>query len=367
MSRDFDFELPAELIAQDPAADADAARLSSPRSRRPARSRTPTVASLPSASRAPAISLVVNNTRVFPARLLGRRVPSGGAVECLLIRRESRSDGSRRSGRSRDGSAEPWEALMHPGQKLNPGARLVFRRSAYASTARCWSAASTAAASIRLWTDDGSPVDEAVDAIGHVPLPPYIKRDDRAGGSRALPDGVRARRAGRSPRRPPGCISRPRCSTALAARGIEMRGNHAARRLRHVSAGSRRARRRPSARGGAATTIDAGGSSAINRALDERPARHRRRHDDDADARSGRAGATTVGSWPAAGTTDLFIYPGFEFRVVGGLLTNFHLPRSSLLMLVSAFAGRERVLDAYRAAIAERYRFYSYGDAMLIT
>ena len=169
--------------------------------------------------------------------------------------------------------------------------------------------------------------------------------------SRALPDGVRAARAARSRRRPRACISARALLDALDERGVDDRGDHAARRLRHVPAGARRARRGPPARAGALRDRRSAAADAINARSTKggasSPSARRRR----ARSRPWRA-STTADIVAGSGATDLFIYPGFEFRVVGGLLTNFHLPQSSLLMLVCAFAGRERVLAAYREAIA---------------
>src|SRR5580765_9080492 len=159
--REFDFDLPPELIAQEPPAERGAARLLYlPRDGGPVVHTR--IAALPDLL-APGDLLVVNNTRVFPARLLGRRVPSGGAVECLLV------------GRTEGGE---WEALMHPGQKLKAGAQVVFE-GARTLHGEVLDRRFHGRRSIRLWTEDGCSVDdvaEAVDAIGHVPLPPYIKR-----------------------------------------------------------------------------------------------------------------------------------------------------------------------------------------------
>jgi len=353
--RDFDFTLPAELIAQEPPAERGGARLLHLTRATGAIAHT-SIAALPDLLR-PGDLAIVNNTRVFPARLLGRRVPSGGAVECLLV--------------ARLGSPQPhsgptpdvWEALVHPGQKLKPGARLVFD-GVHTLHGEILERHFFGRRLVRFWTEDGSSVDEAVDAIGHVPLPPYIKRGDthadrdryqtlfaQARGSIAAPT------AGLH-------FSRPLLA-ALAARGVEL-----AEITLHVGYGTFQPVRvdRVEDHRLEAERYEVGDAAA---AAIER-ARHDRR-------RVVAVGTTTTRTLEAvahanngaivagAGSTDLFIYPGFTFQVVGGLLTNFHLPKSSLLMLVSAFAGRDLVRTAYDAAIAERYRFYSYGDAMLMT
>jgi len=341
--RAFDFELPSELIAQEPSADRGAARLLCLNRDTGALDHA-TVASLPQRL-APGDLVVVNDTRVFPARLLGHRVPSGGAVECLLI---SRIEG------------DTWEALMHPGQKLRSGGRVAFGRIQGEVLERRFFGRRV----IRLWTDDGSPVDAAVDAIGHVPLPPYIKRDDSA-ADRDRYQTVFARARGSVAAPTAGLHFNPALLDALAARGVDI-----ARITLHVGYGTfqpvRVERVEDHRLEPERYAISETAATAINAALD-------------AGRRVVAVGTTTTRTLEAVaaahggrlvaggGATDLFIYPGFEFKVIRGLLTNFHLPQSSLLMLVSAFATRENVLRAYAEAVSRRYRFYSYGDAMLIT
>jgi S-adenosylmethionine:tRNA ribosyltransferase-isomerase len=359
--RAFDFDLPPELIAQEPAADRGAARLLC-LARDTGAIVHAAVASLPERL-TPGDLVVVNDTRVFPARLLGRRVPSGGAVECLLINRlpPTGLDDAR------------WEALMHPGQKLREGAQVIFEGRS-ASKPQAGAGARTIHGEvlerqffgrrvIRLWTADGSSPDDAVDAIGHVPLPPYIKRDDRL-DDRERYQTVFARARGSVAAPTAGLHFSRALVEALGDRGVEM-----ARITLHVGYGTfqpvRTERVEDHRLEPERYEIGETAAAAINRALD-------------AGRRVIAVGTTTTRTLEAVagahggrivageGATDLFIFPGFEFRVIRGLLTNFHLPRSSLLMLVSAFAGRERVLQAYRDAVARGYRFYSYGDAMLI-
>jgi S-adenosylmethionine:tRNA ribosyltransferase-isomerase len=251
---------------------------------------------------------------------------------------------------------------VHPGQKLKPGVQVVFE-GIHTVYGEILERRFFGRRLLRLWTDDGSPVDAAVDAIGHVPLPPYIKRDDR-GDDRDRYQTIFAAARGSIAAPTAGLHFSPPLVAALAARGVQMAaitlhvgyGTFQPVRVEQVEDHRLEAER---------YEIDAAAASAI------------------ADARrEGRriiaVGTTTTRTLEAAarahhgtiepggGTTDLFIYPGFEFQVVNGLLTNFHVPRSSLFMLVSAFAGLERVRSAYDAAVAARYRFYSYGDAMLI-
>jgi len=361
---DFDFDLPAELIAQDPSPDRASARLLHLDRRTGSLVHT-AVASLPERLRAGDL-VVVNNTRVFPARLLGHRVPSGGAVECLLIGRLGTN--------ARAGGTEVWDALMHPGQKLRPGSRVIFapqRGSRAGSPARgvrtlhgeVLAQHFFGRRTIRLWTEDGTPVDDAIDAIGHVPLPPYIKREDRE-ADRDRYQTVFASHRGSVAAPTAGLHFTPVLMEALADCGILVTeitlhvgyGTFQPVRVERVE--DHRLEPEP-------YEIGAVAASAINAALAE-------------GRRVVAVGTTTTRTLEAVagehdgrivagrGSTGLFIHPGFGFRVVSGLLTNFHLPRSSLIMLVAAFAGRDRVLRAYDAAIAARYRFYSYGDAMLV-
>jgi S-adenosylmethionine:tRNA ribosyltransferase-isomerase len=376
--RDFDFDLPAELIAQEPAPDRGASRLLVLDRDRGSLRHTH-VRALPDLLRAGDL-LVVNDTRVFPARLLGRRVPSGGAVECLLIRSlsgaeqveirsragpdqvaiRSQSDADQVDVRSRSDAL--WEALVHPGQKLKPGARVVFE-GIHTLHGEVLERRFFGRRLVRLWTEDGTTVDAAVDAIGHVPLPPYIKRDDRL-DDRDRYQTVFAQARGSIAAPTAGLHFNQPLVAALAARGVETTAI-----TLHVGYGTfqpvRVDRVEDHRLEPERYRISAAAAAAIARARD---GGHRviavgttttRTLEADAIAHDG-------GILAGEGATDLFIYPGFEFRIVSGLLTNFHLPRSSLLMLVSAFAGRDAIMAAYDAAIAERYRFYSYGDAMLI-
>jgi S-adenosylmethionine:tRNA ribosyltransferase-isomerase len=358
----FDFNLPNELIAQEPAAEPQAARLLH-LDRATGVMVHASVAALPALLQ-PGDVVVVNNTRVFPARLLGRRLPSGGAVECLLIGREDE-----RTGEPTDeaapgpATAERWDALMHPGQKLKPGARVVFEGSTTLHgevLARHF----YGRRAIRLWTEDGSAVAEAIDAIGHVPLPPYIKRADRS-DDRDRYQTVFARERGSVAAPTAGLHFTEALVAQLRERGIEL-----AEITLHVGYGTFKPVR--------TDQVEAHRLEAERYAIEERAARTINRALDES-RRIVAVGTTTtrtleaVGAGhggrlvPGTGSTDLFIYPGFPFRIIGGLLTNFHLPRSSLLMLVCAFGGERPVMDAYAAAIRERYRFYSYGDAMLLT
>jgi S-adenosylmethionine:tRNA ribosyltransferase-isomerase len=354
--RQFDFDLPPALIAQEPAAERGAGRLLVLR-RDTGRVDHASIVDLPELLRDGDV-LVVNDTRVFPARLIGRRVPSGGAVECLLI---GRLAGNPDEG-SQPASEQQWEALVHPGQRLAPGANFVFEGPPTIH-AEILARRFHGRRQIRLWTADGSPLDDAIDRVGHVPLPPYIKRPDRI-DDRDRYQTIFARQRG--------SIAAPTAglhiSRALMA-ALDTRGVVVVEVTLHVGYGTfqpvRVERVEEHRLEPERYDISPAATAHINLALDEG---RRIVAVGTTTTRALEAVARTNDGRLAAGTgeTDLFIYPGFDFRVVGGLMTNFHLPRSSLLMLVAAFAGRERVLMAYAEAVAARYRFYSYGDAMLI-
>jgi S-adenosylmethionine:tRNA ribosyltransferase-isomerase len=359
---DFGFDLPAELIAQAPAPERGASRLLVLRreglSRGDAEAGTPgtvehtVVSRLADYLRAGDL-LVVNDTRVFPARLLGARVPSGGAVECLLL--ANLDDKAASEGR--------WDALVHPGQKLQPGAEMIFRGTRHVLHGQVLERHFHGRRTIRLWSDTGASVDEAIDDIGHMPLPPYIKRDDTT-GDRDRYQTVYARERGSVAAPTAGLHFTREILDSLDSRGVERTAI-----TLHVGYGTFQPVRVDQVE---AHTIDAerfsigeAAAEAINRAK-----REQRRiiavgtTTTRALESAGRAGRGII--TPQSAWSDLFIYPGFKFGIVDGLMTNFHLPESSLLMLTCAFGGREAVLAAYREAVSQKYRFYSYGDAMLI-
>ena len=343
---DFDFDLPADRIAQTPSAERQAARLLV-LDRAAGRLEHRTVGALP-ALLAPGDLLVVNDTRVFPARLLGRREPSGGAVECLLL--APRDDGC-------------WDALMHPGQRLRPGARVVFERAGRRLLGEVLARRFHGRRTIRLRTDDGSSVDDAIDRVGHVPLPPYIRRGDTPLDAERYQTVYAAVR---------GSVAAPTAGLHLTAgllRELEERGVGVARVTLHVGYGTFAPIRVEQVEAHRVEPepyhVPPATAAAVRRARE-------------AGGRVIAVGTTTTRTLETAfragggelraggGVSDLYLYPGAEFHVVGGLLTNFHLPRSSLLMLVSAFAGWERIRRAYAEALRAGYRFYSFGDAMLI-
>lgn len=332
---DFDYALPPDLIAQRPAEPRDAARLMavSRRTRALAHRR---VRDLPALLRAGDL-LVLNDTRVMAARLAGTRADTGGRVELLLLR--ERGDGA-------------WEALARPLRAARPGRR--FRLDAADGPLGATVVGRAGEAAVVAFE---RPIDPA--SVGSAPLPPYVRGFD---GDPARYQTVYAREARSAAAPTAGLHFTPALFARLAAAGVER-----AFLTLEVGAGTFRPVR------------------AEDPADHELPPERYRLPSATADAiRDARAGGrrvvavgTTVvralehalgqPGGGAAGETALFIRPGHRFAVVDALLTNFHLPRSTLLMLVAAFAGRELVLDAYAEAVRERYRFYSFGDAMLLT
>lgn len=351
---DFSFDLPPELIAQEPLADRAGSRLLT-LDRQTGALADRFFRDLPMLLRRGDL-LVVNDTRVFAARLIGTRRPGGGAAECLLIRRLP--DGPDRHA----GTTELWEALVHPGQRLKAGSQLTFGEGATAIQGEIVDRRFHGRRAVRLSTS-GARLADAIDAIGHVPLPPYIKRTD-APADRDRYQTVYAQRRGSIAAPTAGLHFTPEVLAALDERGIERTSV-----TLHVGYGTfqpiRTGRVEDHVMEAEWYEVGEPAAAALTRALADR-------------RRLVAVGTTTARTLESlvrrpdgtvhagAGTTSLFIYPGHRFRVVSGLITNFHLPRSSLLLLVSALAGRERVLAAYQHAVAERYRFYSYGDAMLI-
>ena len=345
----YDYELPQERIAQNPAVPRDSARLLVVDS--PTQHTHRVFYELPELLK-PGDLLVMNNTRVIPARLYGYK-PSGAGVEVLLL--EERQNNN-------------WLALVKPGKRLQPGARILFARSGervpasppLLSATVLETDAATGGRVLQFEVPEKSvSLVQMLEEFGQVPLPPYIT-DSQA--DRSQYQTVYAQQ--------PGAIAAPTAGlhfTPQLLSKLQNRGINSAFVTLHVGVGTFRPvevedvtthkmhgewvevsaetvekiRKTQSQKG----RIIAVGTTAV-RALE---------------------GAAESGQLqPFCGKTSLFIYPGYRWRVVEGLITNFHLPRSSLLMLVSALIGRTRVLALYQEAIASDYRFYSFGDAMLI-
>lgn len=292
--------------------------------------------------------LVLNDTKVFPARLLGEREPGGGSVEVLLV---SRLD------------AERWEALVHPGQRMKPGRRFRFERDGHILYGEVLAQRFFGRRDIRLWHDEARSVMDVIEDIGHIPLPPYIKRPD---------DDLDRDRYQTVFARTSGSIAAPTAGlhfTEALLRALDAAGIDRASITLHVGYGTFKPVRVEEVEQHDVDPeryeISAADAARINRAIDDR------RRIVAVGTTTTRALETAVASGcghveAGAAETGLFIYPGYQFRVVGALVTNFHLPASSLLMLVCAFGGCDPVLAAYHEAIGHGYRFYSYGDAMLV-
>jgi S-adenosylmethionine:tRNA ribosyltransferase-isomerase len=359
---DFHFDLPEELIAQQPLADRAASRLLH-LDRRTGNFTDRQFRDFPSLLR-PGDLVVFNNTRVFPARLYGRRAgaraqpvsphnPASrdflqGRIEVLLIKQLSQ-----------DPSKNEWECLVRPGRKIGVGEHLFFGETD-ALEAEVIARGTFGERVIRF-----TPVENffaEVEKIGHSPLPPYISRSDST-ADRERYQTVYAHERGSVAAPTAGLHFTSEILSAMKSRGIET-----VEITLHVGLGTfqpiRVERVEDHKLHSETYSISAESAAKINRAKKD-------------SRRIVAVGTTTVRTLEYAGQhakeisassgeANLFIYPGYKFQFVDALLTNFHLPESSLLMLVCALGGKENVLRAYTHAVAERYRFYSYGDCMFV-
>ncbi|MGB7234315.1 MAG: tRNA preQ1(34) S-adenosylmethionine ribosyltransferase-isomerase QueA [Candidatus Acidiferrum sp.] len=360
---DLDYELPSGLIAQRPLGRRDASRLLLlPRSGAKLEDRL--FADLPHMLGGNEL-IVLNNARVIPARLFGRRQgvhaqrPSQatrhehltGTVEVFLVHQID---------------SNTWEALVRPGRKMQIGERVSFGEGELEAevTAR----GELGARTLRFVSRDTRAVSEHLERLGHIPLPPYIHRTDED-TDRERYQTVFAKRPGAIAAPTAGLHFTPEILETIRARGVEIceltldvglgtfqpvRSETLEDHVMHSEAYEipvQSVEQVKKARAAGRPILAVG--TTVVRALEAGALRA-------ADSGSGEL------LLPGKADACLFIYPGFQFRVVDALLTNFHLPRSTLLALVSAFAGRERVLNAYRHAVQTKYRFYSYGDCMLI-
>ena len=366
---DFNFHLPDDLIAQEPLAARDESRMLYLQ-RTGGRHSDRRFRDFPDLLQ-PGDLLVFNNTRVFPARLYGRR--EGARAQAVSPNNPAARDFLR--GRievllTRQLSTQPndWECLVRPGRKIGVGEWLFFgerNRNLDELQAQVLSRGEFGERRIRFQPPQGKNDDffAALDRIGHVPLPPYIARPDSP-RDRERYQTVYAEHRGSVAAPTAGLHFTPEILDRIRHRGIETvditlhvgLGTFQPIRVERVEDHQIHSER---------YSISADAASAINHAL-----RASRRVIAVGTTtvrtleQAARLGAGSVVAGPAA--ADLFIYPGFEFKVVKAMLTNFHLPQSTLLMLVCAFGGRENVLCAYEHAVCERYRFYSYGDCMFI-
>jgi len=357
---DFNYSLPEELISQEALPDRAASRLLY-LSRNSAKLQDLMFRSLPELLRSDDL-VVFNNTRVFPARLYGRR----GGVRAQPVSPHNPASKDFLQGQvevllTRQVSAQPneWECLVRPGRKIGVGEHLFFGDGGELQ-AEVIARGSFGERRIRF--APASDFMGLVENLGHVPLPPYITRADRP-ADRERYQTVYARERGSVAAPTAGLHFTPEILGRLRERGIET-----TEITLHVGLGTFQPVREEVVERHKLHkehfSISEQAAASINAALES----HRRivaigttsvRTLEHAARESGRVQA-------GSGEADIFIYPGFQFRVVGALLTNFHLPQSTLLMLVSAFAGREFVLNAYRHAVEEKYRFYSYGDCMFV-
>ena len=336
---DYYYELPQELIAQDPLEDRSSSRLMVLDKETGAVSHH--VFREITSFLNPGDCLVLNNTRVIPARLMGAREETGGAVEVLLLKRRT---------------GDVWECLVKPGKKARPGTRLVFGDGLL--HAQVEDVVEDGNRLIRFFYD--GIWEEVLDRLGEMPLPPYIthKLQDRN-----RYQTVYAKFDGSAAAPTAGLHFTPKLLQEIEDMGVDLayvtlhvglgtfrpvkvenvKEHHMHSEYYQVSAEAAEKINRTKKNGGRVICVGTTSCRTVESAADEN-------------------GQVEAG----CGNTDIFIYPGYRFKVLDALITNFHLPESTLVMLVSALAGREHVLAAYEEAVKERYRFFSFGDAMLI-
>ena len=357
---DFHFNLPPELIAQEPPAQRGASRMLA-MDRASGGLRDSHFAEFPSLLQ-PGDLLVLNDSRVIPARLYATRArgahtqatspdPSG-RIEVLLTQQQPGED-------------YIWSALVRPSRKIQPGEHLNFADGTgeIALTAEVLTAGDFGERTLR-FAPTAAPFHAVLDRIGHMPLPPYIHRDD-APEDRARYQTVFSNQPGSAAAPTAGLHFTPEILATLRAKGVQIETL-----TLHVGLGTFQPVRAELLADihlhSEHYTLPPATAAALNAAVSD-------------NRRIIAAGTTSTRTLehvareaagkplePHSGQTSIFLSPGHKFQLVQGLLTNFHLPQSTLLMLVSAFAGREAVLAAYNHAVRERYRFFSYGDCMLI-
>lgn len=356
---DFDYNLPEELIAQEPAAVRDACRLLS--LDRNTGAIDDLVFHQIEGLLQPGDLLVANETRVMPARLLGTKRKTGGAAEVFLLREAAASE-------PRTNTVAFWEVLVRPGKRLKPGTSAIVdfadAKGDVVLSAEIvdWAACGQKGERVARLTTNLPSLDEALHAVGHTPLPPYIKN---YAGDEELYQTVFSRRESSSAAPTAGLHFTPELIERLRAKGVTWETvelevgldtfrivdeddprNHAIHtEFYTVSQRVVDAVCRTHAQGGRVIAVGTTSTRSLESAWDL------------------ETGALKAREREA---TSLYILPGYEFHVVDALVTNFHVPKSTLMMLVSALAGREKIMSAYEHAIAERYRLLSFGDAMFI-
>ncbi len=337
---DFYFELPKEQIAQDPLDDRSASRMLV-MDRETGDVEHSTFQHIIDYLK-PGDCLVLNNTKVIPARLIGVREQTAASLVILLLKRREH---------------EAWETLVKPGKKARPGTKIIFGDGVL--TGEVIDIVEEENRLIR-FSYDGI-FEEILDVLGQMPLPPYIIHELK---DKNRYQTVYAKYDGSAAAPTAGLHFTPELLEAVRKKGVEI-----AEITLHVGLGTFRPVKEENVTDhhmhAESYQIDEDAADKINRA-----------HDGGGrvvcigttSCRTIESAAEADGHLaPCSGWTDIFIYPGYQFRVMDCLVTNFHLPESTLIMLVSAFAGRERVLAAYDEAVREGYRFFSFGDAMMIT
>ena len=336
---DFFYELPEELIAQDPLEDRTASRLLV-LDRKTDKLEHKIFGDVINYLN-PGDCLVINNTRVIPARLIGEKEGTGGKVEILLLKRREN---------------DIWESLVKPGKKLRPGARVTFGDGRL--KAEILEIAEEGNRLVKFYYE--GIFEEILDSLGEMPLPPYIthKLEDKE-----MYQTVYAKFDGSAAAPTAGLHFTTELLEKIKHKGVriasitlhvglgtfrpvkveDVNNHHMHTEWYEVNKEAADIINETKKNGGRVICVGTTSCRTIESVADE----------------NGLMSAKT-------GETDIFIYPGYKFKVMDGLITNFHLPESTLVMLVSAFAGKERVLSAYETAVKERYRFFSFGDAMIL-
>lgn len=336
---DFDYDLPEELIAQDPIEDRSSSRLLL-LDKKTGKTQDKIFRDIIDELN-PGDCLVINNTKVIPARLMGVKEDTGAHIEVLLLKREQ---------------DDVWEVLVKPGKKAKPGTIITFGDGRLK-------------AEVLEVVEDGNRkirfsyqgiFEEILDELGQMPLPPYITHQLK---DKNRYQTVYAKHTGSAAAPTAGLHFTPELLKEIEEKGIDI-----ARVTLHVGLGTFRPVKVDEITDHHMHSefyqVDEEAAEKINRAKDSG---HRVICVGTTSCRTIESAADETGHLkPTSGWTEIFIYPGYKFKILDGLITNFHLPESTLLMLVSALYSREKILEAYKVAVEERYRFFSFGDAMLI-
>lgn len=336
---DFYYDLPEELIAQDPLSDRSSSRLLS-LDKATGKTGHHSFKEIPKFLN-PGDCLVLNNTKVIPARLIGHKQETGAAIEVLLLKRKDK---------------DKWETLVKPGKKARPGTELIFGDGLLKG--RVLDVLEEGNRLIE-FTYEGI-FEEVLDKLGEMPLPPYIthKLEDKN-----RYQTVYARYEGSAAAPTAGLHFTPELLSEIEKAGIK-----SAYVTLHVGLGTFRPVKEENVLNhhmhSESYEITPEAAAMIN---ETKKSGGRIICVGTTSCRTIESGADESGIvHPGTGNTEIFIYPGYRFKVLDGLITNFHLPESTLIMLVSALAGREQVLEAYKEAVECRYRFFSFGDAMIV-